>query len=327
MPTGKALITGISGQDGSYLSEFLLSRDYEVHGTSRSAEHTDFYGLKHLDIDNQVERHSVNLSSPEDVTGLLEALQPTEIYHLAGQSSVGQSFEDPVGSIESVTASTLNILEFMRKTGAKTKFFFAASSECFGSTTEPVDIGSPLCPHSPYALAKANGLLSVAQYREAYDLFSCSGVLFNHESPLRPKHFVSKKIVSTAVQIASGEPKKLKLGNLSIRRDWGWAPDYIEAMWMMLQRDTPDDFVIATGKTISLEDFVATVFSSLGLDWGDHVEYDPEFDRPNELHQSLAHTERTSRELGWTAQTDIEQTVERLVDFEKERVGVLENLK
>jgi GDPmannose 4,6-dehydratase len=298
----KALICGISGQDGAYLARLLLQQGYQVYGTSRDAQMSNFRNLLRLGIQDQVTLLSM---APTDFRSVLQALKqsnPDEIYHLAGQSSVGLSFEQPVETLESIALGTLNLLEAIRFREQPTRFYHAGSSECFGDTqNQPADENTPFRPRSPYAVAKATAFWAVANYREAYGLFACSGILFNHESPLRPPRFVTQKIITAAHRIAQGSPEKLYLGNLDVYRDWGWAPEYVEAMYKMLQQETPQDFVIGTGKTHSLKDFVHQTFTTLGLNWQDHVETNPDLFRPLENAIGCANPQKAKDKLGWQA--------------------------
>ncbi|MEB3337226.1 MAG: GDP-mannose 4,6-dehydratase, partial [Leptolyngbyaceae bacterium] len=249
----KALICGVSGQDGAYLADLLLKKGYVVCGTSRDAQMSSFQNLARLGIRDQVKLESVALNDFRSVLQVLAKIQPDEVYNLAGQSSVGLSFEQPVETLESLATGTLNLLEAIRFIGAPIKFYSAGSSECFGDTgNTAADENTPFRPRSPYAVAKAAAFWEVANYREAYNLFACSGILFNHESPLRPERFVTQKIVATACRIAQGSSEQLHLGNIAIERDWGWAPEYVEAMYLMLQQPEPDDYVIATGVSSKL---------------------------------------------------------------------------
>jgi len=298
----KALICGISGQDGSYLAQLLLEKGYEVHGTSRDAQITTFANLKQLGINEQITFHSMALNDFRSVLQVLARIRPDEIYNLAGQSSVGLSFDQPVETLESISMGTLNLLEAVRFIDGPIKIYNAGSSECFGNIREkPANEETPFRPRSPYAVAKATAYWEVANYREAYNLFSCTGILFNHESSLRPERFVTQKIVRSAQRIASGSDEKLHLGNIAIARDWGWAPEYIEAMWQILQQEDPEDFVIATGKTNTLEEFVAAVFSTVELNWKDHVISDSSLLRPSEIMVSIGDPSKAERILGWKA--------------------------
>ena len=310
----RALITGVSGQDGSYLARFLINKNYEVHGTSRDAENSSFYGLNSLRIKDRVQTHSMDVTDFRSVIQAINAVEPHEIYHLAGQSSVGLSYSQPVATLESIINGTLNILEAIRFTDNKIRFYLAASSESFGDTNSvSADELTPFRPKSPYAVAKAAAYWQVVTYREAYDLFACSGISFNHESPLRPERFVTQKVVSTACKIAKGNAKKLRLGNLDIRRDWGWAPEYVEAMWLMLQQEKPDDFVIATGEYHSLEDCVAEAFKTLDLHWRKYVVTDDALFRPAHLRFSLGNPSKAEKKLQWRAQYRMKDVVRMMV--------------
>ena len=298
-----ALICGVSGQDGSYLAKFLLTKGYRVWGSSRDAQGSSFSNLDRLGVKAQVQLISM---IPEDFRSVLVALkesQPDEVYYLAGQSSVGLSFEQPAETIQSIAIGTLNVLEACRMMDKKIRIYQAGSSECFGDTGgRPANEKTPFHPRSPYAVAKASAFWLVDNYREAYSLFVCTGILYNHESRIRPERFVTQKIVSTAKRIASGSVEKLILGRLDIARDWGWAPEYVEAMWLMLQQDQAEDFVIATGEANTLESFVAEVFNQLNLDWEDHVEQDQQFMRPTDLLISRGDPAKAKQKLNWQAQ-------------------------
>ena len=305
-----ALICGVSGQDGAYLARFLLGKGYRVYGSSRDAQGSSFGNLRKLGIREAV--HTLSLV-PEDFRSVFAAMrssQPDEVYLLAGQSSVGLSFEQPSETIQSITIGTLNVLEACRMSDRPIRLYQAGSSECFGDTRgEPADEQTPFHPRSPYAVAKASAFWLVDNYREAYDLFACTGILFNHESPLRPARFVTQKIVLAAAAIAAGQASQLKLGRLDIARDWGWAPEYVEAMWLMLQQPTPEDFVIATGETNTLESFVSQVFANHQLDWKRYVEQSPEFMRPTDIAISRANTSKAEHVLGWKAQNKLSEIV------------------
>jgi GDPmannose 4,6-dehydratase len=317
----KALITGIGGQDGSYLARFLLEKGYEIHGTSRDAENSSFRNLKRLGIMDRVTVHSMAINDFRNVMQTILNVEPDEIYNLAGQSSVGLSFEQPVETLESISTGTLNILEVIRFSKAPIKLYNAGSGECFGDNDgKPMDLNTPFRPKSPYAVAKATAFWQVANYREAYDLFACSGVLFNHESPIRPSRFVTRKIVSSACRIAKGHPEKLVLGNLKIKRDWGWAPEYVEAMWLMLQQNMPEDHIVATGQSSTLEAFVREAFSRLGLHWKDHVITDEKLYRPSELLESFGRTESTKEKLGWSAVKRMKDVVGGMIEAELKNI-------
>lgn len=310
-----ALICGVSGQDGAYLAHLLLSKGYTVWGTSRDAQGNSFNNLSRLGVKDRVRLLSMD---PEDFRSVFMALRtsaPDEIYFLAGQSSVGLSFEQPAETIQSITLGTLNILEACRLVENPVRLYHAGSSECFGDVTgqDPANEKTPFQPRSPYAVAKSSAFWLVDNYREAYSLFACTGLMFNHESPLRPERFVTKKIISAAKAIASGSTEKLVLGRLDIARDWGWAQEYVEAMWLMLQQDQPEDFVIASGKTYTLEAFVAEAFSAFSLDWREHVIQEPSLFRPTDLSISRGDPRNAERRLGWRAMSCMTDVVRNLV--------------
>jgi GDPmannose 4,6-dehydratase len=310
----RALICGVSGQDGAYLARHLLALDYQVHGTSRDAQIAAFDGLRRLGIRERVTTWSMAPSDFRSVLHVVNKVQPNEIYNLSGQSSVGLSFEQPVETMESIMVGTLNLLEAIRFLAAGIRFYNAGSSECFGDTHGvPADERTCFSPRSPYAVAKSAAHWQVANYREAYDLFACTGMLFNHESSLRPSRFVTKKIVETARRIAAGSGEKLILGNTKVVRDWGWAPEYVEAMHLMLQAGKPDDYVIATGRSVSLEQFVAVAFAEASLDWRDHVETRSELFRPADLSESRANPAKAKAVLGWVAKTGVEEVVKHMM--------------
>ena len=313
--SNKALICGVSGQDGAYLSRFLLGKGYEVHGTARDAQMASFSNLVKLGIREQITLHSAALNDFRSVLQVLANVQPDEIYNLAGQSSVGLSFDQPVETLESISVGTLNLLEAIRFIKRPIRLYNAGSSECFGNTGgQPADENTPFRPRSPYAVAKATAFWEIANYREAYNLYASTGILFNHESSLRPERFVTQKIVKSACRIANGSLEKLRLGNIEIARDWGWAPEYVEAMWLILQQEKADDFVIATGETNRLEDFVAEVFNCVGLDWCEHVESDSSLLRPSEIMVSMANPEKSSRMLGWQATYGMKDVARMMMD-------------
>ena len=310
-----ALICGISGQDGAYLADLLLENGYSVCGTSRDAQMSSFQNLSRLGIREQVKLESMILTDFRSVLQVLTKVKPDEVYNLAAQSSVGLSFDQPVETLESVATGTLNLLEAIRFTGANIKLYNAGSSECFGNTGEmAADENTPFRPRSPYAVAKSAAFWEVANYREAYGLFACSGILFNHESPLRPERFVTQKIISSACRIAAGSEEKLYLGDISVRRDWGWAPEYVEAMYKMLQHDDPDDYVIATGQTSSLRDFVAEAFTCVGLNWEDYVETDQSLYRPTDIAVGRANPSKAKEKLGWEARYKLPDVVRMMVE-------------
>lgn len=311
----KALICGISGQDGAYLAKLLLEKGYEVYGTSRDAQISSFRNLLRLGIRDRIKFESLVPTDFRSVLQVISKVKPDEIYNLAGQTSVGLSFEQPVETLESIATGTLNFLEAIRFTHAPIKFYNAGSSECFGDIGGfPADENTPFRPRSPYAVAKATAFWQVANYREAYDIFACSGILFNHESPLRPQRFVTQKIIAAACHIAKGNQEKLQLGNMSVKRDWGWAPEYIEAMYLMLQQSQPDDYVIATGVSSSLEEFVAEAFNCVGLNWRDHVVTDANLLRPTDLAISQGNPAKAKEKLGWQAKYKMPDVVRMMVE-------------
>ncbi|MDZ4851317.1 MAG: GDP-mannose 4,6-dehydratase [Pirellulaceae bacterium] len=309
-----ALICGISGQDGAYLAKLLLDKGYEVWGTSRDARGSSFSNLGWLGIQEKTKNISM---VPEDFRSVFSAIKrsrPTEVYFLAGQSSVGLSFEEPAETIQSITIGTLNVLEACRMADHPIRLYHAGSGECFGNTNgEPANEKTQFQPRSPYAVAKATAYWLVSNYREAYSTWACTGILFNHESPLRPSRFVTQKIVSAAKRISTGSPETLELGRLDVARDWGWAPEYVDAMWRMLQQEEPEDFVIATGETNTLQAFVAEAFSIVGLDWNQHVKQSDEFFRPTDLAISRADAGRANEKLGWKASLRMRDVVQKMM--------------
>jgi GDPmannose 4,6-dehydratase len=315
----RALIFGVSGQDGSYLAQFLLKKGYEVHGTSRDHEVSTFGNLKTLGIKDRVHLRSMDASDFRSVLTTLQAVDAREIYNLGGQSSVGLSFAYPVETFNSISTGTINILECLRLLKHPARFYNAGSSEVFGNTPTAANEETPFRPRSPYATAKAAAHYSVANYREAYGLFACTGILFNHESPLRPARFVTRKIVSAAVRIAGGSNETLKLGNLNVHRDWGWAPEYVDVMWRILQQTAPCDFVVATGSMNSLKKFVEEVFAGVGLDWKDHVETDDALLRPSDIERSVGHPQKAREMLDWEASLDFKAIIAKLIEAEQAR--------
>lgn len=312
-----ALICGISGQDGSYLAQLLISKGYRVWGSSRDAQVSNFSNLKTLRILDRIELLSMAQSDFRSVLNTLNRSEPDEIYFLSGQSSVGLSFDQPAESIESAAHGILNLLEAVRFLGKPVRVYHASSSECFGDVGQSrANELTPFRPRSPYGVGKASAHWLVTNYREAYGLFCCNGILFNHESPLRPARFVTRKIVSTACRIKNGSRERLSLGRLDVSRDWGWAPDFVDAMWRMLQRETPDDFVIATGHSHSLEQFVQHVFEHLGLEWREHVDIDVSLFRPSDIATSIADPSKAASVLSWKSQTPFPDLIHHLVSAE-----------
>lgn len=315
----RALICGVSGQDGAWLARLLLDKGYQVVGTSRDAQVSSFANLGAVGV---LERVQLASMVPTDFRSVLQAFKryrPDEVYFLAGQSSVGLSFEQPVETLESIATGALNLLEAIRFSDRPIRLYNAGSSECFGDTGEtPATEETPFRPRSPYAVAKSTAHWTVANYREAYGVHACTGILFNHESHLRPRRFATRKITSTAARIARGEPVRLELGNMDVWRDWGYAPEYVEAMWGMLQTDHPADYLVCTGESHSLAEFVERAFAALGLDWREHTDTRSELLRPSDLHYSGGDPSRIARELGWRATTRFDALIGRLVQAEME---------
>lgn len=313
-----ALINGISGQDGTYLAKFLLDKNYEVWGTSRDVQGSTFLNIQKLGI---IDRINFLSMVPEDFRSVFVSLRkssPDEVYYLAGQSSVGLSFDLPAETIQSNTIGTLNILEACRMLDKSPKIYFAGSSECFGDTpTRPASENTPFHPQSPYAVAKASSYWLVNNYREAYDLFASTGILFNHESPLRPDRFVTQKIIATARRIANGSKEILELGRLDIIRDWGWAPEYVEAMWLILQQEIPEDYVISSGESNSLESFVIETFNKFGLDSKRYVRINPKLVRPKDLLISRGDATKAYKKLGWKAKYKMRDVINFMTSLEK----------
>lgn len=311
----RALICGISGQDGAYLAKLLLQKGYLVYGSSRDAQLSSFRNLHVLGIKEQVKLESMALNDFRSVLQVIKNSDPDEIYNLAGQSSVGLSFDQPVETLESIAMGTLNLLEAIRFIAKPIKLYSAGSSESFGDIGDTAaDELTPFRPRSPYGLAKAAAFWEVANYREAYHLFACSGILFNHESPLRPARFVTQKIVDAVCQIHRGNLDQLRLGNMAIKRDWGWAPEYVEAMYLMLQQAEPEDYVIATGKSYSLEDLVAVAFRYFDLNWQDYVVSDPVLLRPTDLAVNRGNPQKASEKLGWQARLLMPDVVTKMIE-------------
>jgi GDPmannose 4,6-dehydratase len=306
----KALICGISGQDGAYLAQLLLKKGYEVVGTSRDAMTNSFINLKKLNIFKNIKIVSMAINDFRNVLYTIKIIAPDEIYNLSGQSSVSLSFEQPAETMASIATGTLNLLESIRFSGKLIRFYNAGSSECFGNTEHfSAHEDTSFCPESPYAVAKSTAYWLVHNYRKAYDIFACTGLLFNHESPLRPSRFVTQKIVQTAYKISQGSTENLKIGNISIQRDWGWAPDYVDAMWKMLQLHSPKDYVIATGRTVSLEYFIDKTFQFFGLNWKDYTKIDTNLFRPTDIQISKANPHSAHTELNWHHSVDIDGVI------------------
>jgi GDPmannose 4,6-dehydratase len=315
-----ALITGITGQDGAYLAQHLLGLGYRVVGTSRDADSARGGNLARLGIADDVVLEAMNPVDFRSVLQVISKHKPDELYNLAGQTSVGMSFAQPVETLESIGVATLNFLEVIRLYAPQVRFYNACSSECFGTLAEGrFTEDSPFRPRSPYAVAKSQSFWQINIYREAYSLFACSGILFNHESPLRHPRFVTRKVVSTALRIAGGAKERLRLGNTAVIRDWGWAPEYVRAMHLMLQQSEARDYVIATGSECTLTDFVGEVFRSVGIDASDHVDIDPTLFRPSELHRAVGDPTRAAEQLGWRATLHWREVAQAMVAAENTR--------
>jgi len=314
-----ALITGITGQDGSYLAELLLAKGYKVHGLIRRASSFNTGRIDHLYVDPHEPEarfflHYGDLSDSGQSSHLIYNIRPDEIYHLAAQSHVRVSFDMPEYTGDATGLGTTRLLEALRRSGIKAKFYQASSSELFGSSPPPQNETTPLQPRSPYAAAKLYAFWMVRNYRDAYGLFAVNGILFNHESPRRGETFVTRKITRAVARIKLGLQKKLYLGNLEARRDWGYAPDYVEAMWLMLQQEQPEDFVIATGEAHSVREFLEEAFSYQDLDWREYVEIDPKYFRPTEVDYLLGDARKARERLGWQPRVSFPELVRIMVD-------------
>jgi len=320
----KALITGITGQDGSYLAELLLEKGYEVHGIIRRASTFNTERIDHLYQDPHINGvrlflHYGDIADSTNLIKLLYRLQPDEIYHLAAQSHVRVSFDIPEYTGDVTALGTVRMLESIRETRLKTKFYQASSSEMYGKVVEtPQTEKTPFYPRSPYAAAKLYSYWTAVNYRESYGIFACNGILFNHESPRRGETFVTRKITSAAARIKAGLQENLYLGNLDAQRDWGYAKEYIEAMWLMLQQDEPDDYVIATGEAHAVHEFLGEAFSYVGLDWHKLVEIDPKYYRPAEVDCLLGDASKARQKLGWQPKTKFKELVRLMVDADME---------
>jgi GDPmannose 4,6-dehydratase len=319
--TKRAVITGITGQDGSYLAELLLDKGYEVHGLIRRSSTFNTSRIDHLyrdphDPDARLFLHYADLGDGTRLATLLKRIDPVEVYHLGAQSHVRVSFDEPVHTGDTTGLGTARLLEAIREAEVNPRFYQASSSEMFGSSPPPQDEETPLQPRSPYGAAKVYAYWMTRNFRDAYGLFAVNGILFNHESPRRGETFVTRKIAMAAAAIAEGRQHHLYLGNLAARRDWGFAPEYVEAMWSMVQQDRPDDFVVATGSTYSVEDFAQLCFNHVGLDWRDHVHHDRRYERPTEVDDLVGDASKAARVLGWKASTLTPQLAPLMVDAE-----------
>jgi GDPmannose 4,6-dehydratase len=320
----KAIITGITGQDGSYLSEFLLSKNYEIHGIIRRTSTFNTDRIDHLYVDPHDPEanlflHYGDLTDGTTLRRILEEVKPIEIYNLGSQSHVRVSFDSPEYTVDSVGMGTLRLLEAIRdyqqRTGIEVRFYQAGSSEMFGKVQEiPQKETTPFYPRSPYACAKVYAHWQTVNYRESYNLFACNGILFNHESPRRGETFVTRKITRAVARIVQGTQKKLYLGNLDSKRDWGYAKDYVQAMWLMLQQEQPDDYVVATGETYQIREFLDIAFGYVNLDWRDYVAFDPRYLRPTEVDLLIGDPSKTKQKLGWQPSVTFEELVKLMVN-------------
>lgn len=313
----KALIIGVSGQTGALLSKFLLDKGYEVFGTSRDHEGVAFNGLKKLGIYDKVSLFSMLTNDFRSVLKVLDVVRPDEIYNLAGQTSVGYSFAQPVETMESIVDGCINILESIRFLKLNSKVFNPCSSECFGNTYEVANEKTNFEPMSPYAVSKVSSFWLTKNYRNYYGIFTCSAILANHESPLRNERFVTMKIINSAKRIAEGAQEKLELGNIEIVRDWGWAEEYIEGMWLMLQQETPDDYIICTGKSVSLEEFIRYAFEKFGLDYKNHIIINDKFKRPSDIEIGQFSNQKIYEKLNWKPKYNVYDVIDKLVDSVK----------
>ena len=323
----KALITGITGQDGSYLAEFLLYKEYEVHGLIRRSSTFNTSRIDHIYQDphlpgTKLYLHYGDLSDSGQLTNIIYNIQPDEIYHLGAQSHVQVSFDLPEYTGDITALGTTRLLESIRRSGIKTKFYQASSSEMFGDAPAPQNENTSFRPRSPYAASKVYAYWMVRNYRDAYKLFACNGILFNHESPRRGETFVTRKITRGIANILAKKDKKIYLGNIEAKRDWGYAPEYVEAMWLMLQQDKPDDYVLGTGETRSVKEFLEEAFGYLNLDWREYVEIDPRYFRPTEVENLKADPTKAQRELNWSPKISLKDIVRLMVDYDLELLGL-----
>ena len=312
----KALILGITGQDGAYLTDFLLKKGYKVEGISRNLTKKNLFRLKKLNLLDKVKLYKLNSKNFKKLSNLISYSQPDEIYNLSGLSSVYQSFKEPYEAYFSNIIIVLNILETLRNSRKNIKFYNSGSGEIFGNTNEIVDENTIPIPVSPYGYSKLASINLVKSYRESYSLDAFSGIAFNHESVLRGQNFVTKKILSVAVEIFHGKKTILKLGNINIERDWGWAPEYVEAMWLLMQQKNPLDVILSTGKSMPLSFFISEVFSKLNLSWEDHVKYDHSLNRPSELFRIKTKPSLAKRILGWEAKYYLSSLIDKLLEEE-----------
>ena len=323
----KALITGITGQDGSYLAELLLSKKYEVHGLIRRGSTFNTSRIDHIYVDPHYKDaklflHYGDLSDSGSLVELIYNIKPDEIYHLGAQSHVRVSFDMPIYTADITALGSIRILEAIRRSGIKTKFYQASSSEMFGAAPPPQNEKTPFEPQSPYAASKVFAYWATVNYRNAYNIFATNGILFNHESPRRGETFVTRKITRALARIVAGTQDKLYLGNLKAKRDWGYAPEFVEAMWLMLQQEKPEDFVIGTGETHTIEEFLEEAFCYVNRDWRQYVEIDERYYRPTEVNALLADPSKAIKELKWEPKIKFKDLVKIMVDCDMEQAGV-----
>jgi GDPmannose 4,6-dehydratase len=319
----KAFITGTTGQDGAYLSEFLISKGYEVFGLVRDKEKSDFWRLEELEIKDKLNLVEGNMTDEDGLKNILKEIQPDEIYNLAAQTFVGASWHDPIATSAINAMGTLKLLEAFKKHSPDAKFYQASTSEMYGGihTSFSLDEATPLHPRSPYATSKLFAHWMTINYRESFGLFSCSGILFNHESPLRGIEFVTRKITDGVARIKLGLSESISLGNIEAKRDWGFAGDYVEAMWLMLQQEKPEDFVISTGVTHSIHDLLDIAFEEIGIDdWSDYITQDPKFMRPSEVKELCGKNEKAKKILGWEPKVEFKELVKMMVEKDLERL-------
>jgi len=323
----KALVTGITGQDGSYLAEFLLAKGYEVHGIIRRSSTFSTSRIDHIYVDPhepgaRLFLHYGDLSDSTQLTNLIYSIRPAEIYNLGAQSHVRVSFDTAEYTSDVVALGTARILEAVRQSGSKARFYQASSSEMFGAAPAPQSEETPFKPRSPYAVAKVYAYWMVRNYREGYGMFATNGILFNHESPRRGETFVTRKITRAIAHIVAGKQKYLYLGNLEAKRDWGYAPEYVEAMWLMLQQDVARDYVLGTGETHTVKEFLQEAFTYAGIDWSEHVRTDPRYFRPLEVDLLVADASKAKQELGWEPKVKFRDLVKIMVDLDMEAIGL-----
>jgi GDPmannose 4,6-dehydratase len=327
MAAPRALVTGITGQDGSYLAELLLSKGYEVHGLIRRASTFNTARVDHLyqdphEGDSRLFLHYGDIADGTSLTRLMSEVEPQEIYNLAAQSHVRTSFDIPEYTADVTAIGALRLLDAMRDSGVKARFYQAGSSEMFGGAAAPQSEETPFQPRSPYAIAKLFAHWTVVNYRESYDIHATNGILFNHESPRRGETFLTRKVTRAIARILAGKEKHVFLGNLDARRDWGFAPEYVQAMWLMLQRPEPGDFVVATGKSYTVREFVETAFSMVGLDWREYVRFDPRYVRPTEVDHLLGDASKARTELGWQSTTSLEELTRIMLQADLKAEGI-----